>query len=249
MEKPREKCQECLVRRKGIWRQWRDYCPETEELVESCWAKKRAVLQEAHRCDIEGCGKTNMFSSRQRNFSSRWSMMSKEFAGQKGECPQMEDHYAWCRRWCGQIWKSGKHLTNGRHIGKTSRTSGMASWAVWSSRAQLRQSYLQRSLNWTGEWNMQLFKKLGCSSNPREWNSIWQINWLIKHKREKSWLCNKLEMKSRAFQEDRARSCQEIEELRRICCTEAERARQLRIDEISAQEEGSKSTVYHLTID
>ena len=59
--------------------------------------------------------------------------------------------------------KSGKLLTNGRHIGKTSRTSGtrvvtvescgrcVASWAVRSSRAQLRQSYLQRSLNWTGE--------------------------------------------------------------------------------------------------
>ena len=37
-----------------------------------------------------------------------------------------------------------------------------------------------------------------------------------------------------------------IEELRRICCTEAERARQLRIDELSMEKEESKSTVYEL---
>ena len=43
--------------------------------------------------------------------------------------------------------------------------------------------------------------------------------------REKSWLCDEVEMRSRAFQEERARICQEFE---RICCTEAERARQLR---------------------
>ena len=44
--------------------------------------------------------------------------------------------------------------------------------------------------------------------------------------REKSWLCG-----------------QEIEELRRICCTEAEKARQWRSDELSTQKEESESTV------
>ena len=43
--------------------------------------------------------------------------------------------------------------------------------------------------------------------------------------REKSWLCEELEMRNKAFREDRARRCQGIEELRRICFTEAERAR------------------------
>ena len=43
--------------------------------------------------------------------------------------------------------------------------------------------------------------------------------------RVKSWLCDGLEMINKAFQEDRARRCQVIEELRRNCCTEAERAR------------------------
>ena len=66
---------------------------------------------------------------------------------------------------------------------------------------------------------------------------------LQSQRMEKSWLCHELEMRNRAFQEDRARNCQEIEELRRICCTEAERARQLRSDELSTQKEEGKSTV------
>ena len=41
---------------------------------------------------------------------------------------------------------------------------------------------------------------------------------------------------------------QEIEELRRICCTEAERARQLRSYELSTQKEESKSTVNQLVV-
>ena len=43
---------------------------------------------------------------------------------------------------------------------------------------------------------------------------------------------NQLELRNRFFQEDHARDCQEIEELRRVCCEEADRARQARIDEI-----------------
>ena len=36
-----------------------------------------------------------------------------------------------------------------------------------------------------------------------------------------------LDSETKHFQQDRARYCQEIEELRRICCAEAERARKL----------------------
>ena len=70
---------------------------------------------------------------------------------------------------------------------------------------------------------------------------LYQANQLTDQtRREKSWLCNGLEIRNRAFQEDRTRICQQIEELRTICCTEAERARQLRIDELSTQEEENK---------
>ena len=64
--------------------------------------------------------------------------------------------------------------------------------------------------------------------------------------REKSWLCNALVMRRRALQEYRARSYQVIEELRKICCTEAERATQLKNDELSAREDERRSTVNHL---
>ena len=40
-------------------------------------------------------------------------------------------------------------------------------------------------------------------------------------------------MRNRLFNESRTKDCQEIEELRRICCEETNRARQLRIDELS----------------
>ena len=62
---------------------------------------------------------------------------------------------------------------------------------------------------------------------------------------EKSWLCDELEMRSRAFQEDRANYCQQNEELRRTCCA---RARQLRTDELSTQKEESKSFVNRLVV-
>ena len=42
-----------------------------------------------------------------------------------------------------------------------------------------------------------------------------------------------LEMRSRLFRDDRAKDCQENEELRRICCEETDRARQARIDDLS----------------
>ena len=53
-------------------------------------------------------------------------------------------------------------------------------------------------------------------------------------------------MRNRLFNDSRARDCQEIEELRRICCEETNRARQLRIDELSMQQERNPSTVNQL---
>ena len=48
-------------------------------------------------------------------------------------------------------------------------------------------------------------------------------------------------MRNGAFQEDRARDRQEIEELRRICCAEADRARQLKFDELPMQQKERES--------
>ena len=53
-------------------------------------------------------------------------------------------------------------------------------------------------------------------------------------------------MTNRIFQEDHAKDCQEIEELRRTWCEEAERARQFKIDGLSFQQRGNPSTVNQL---
>ena len=50
-------------------------------------------------------------------------------------------------------------------------------------------------------------------------------------------------MRNRLFQEDHARDCQEIEELRSMCCEEANRARQALIDEVSMQQERNPTTL------
>ena len=48
------------------------------------------------------------------------------------------------------------------------------------------------------------------------------------------------------FHENHARDCQAIEELRRICCEETNRARQARIDELSTYQERNPTTVRQL---
>ena len=46
---------------------------------------------------------------------------------------------------------------------------------------------------------------------------LYQANQLTDQtRREKSWLCDEQEMKNRAFQEDRARNCQAIEEFEEL---------------------------------
>ena len=51
-----------------------------------------------------------------------------------------------------------------------------------------------------------------------------------------------MELRNRLFQEDHARDCQEIEELRGACCKETDRARQARIDELSLHQERNFTT-------
>ena len=53
-------------------------------------------------------------------------------------------------------------------------------------------------------------------------------------------------MRSRLFRENRAKDCQDIEELRRICFEETDRARQARIDELSMHQERNPATVSQL---
>ena len=63
--------------------------------------------------------------------------------------------------------------------------------------------------------------------------------------RAKNWLFGGLDLRNTAFQEDRAKYCQEVEELRRICA-EADRAGQLKLDEIPVKQKENPSTVDQL---
>ena len=53
-------------------------------------------------------------------------------------------------------------------------------------------------------------------------------------------------MRNRLYPENQTQDCQEIEELRRICCEETDRARQARIDELSMHQERNPTTVSQL---
>ena len=72
------------------------------------------------------------------------------------------------------------------------------------------------------------------------------IQWADQAQREKVSLCGELEMRNSLFRENRAKDCQEIEELRRVCCEETDRARQARIDELSLHQERNPTTVRQL---
>ena len=61
--------------------------------------------------------------------------------------------------------------------------------------------------------------------------------WADQAQRENSRSFGELSTQNRIYQEHHARDCQEIEELRRTCCEQADRVRQLRIDELSTQQE------------
>ena len=67
--------------------------------------------------------------------------------------------------------------------------------------------------------------------------------WADQAQRDKLSLYGESELRNRLFQNNHARDCQEIEELRSICCLEADRARQARSDELSMQQERNPTTV------
>ena len=67
--------------------------------------------------------------------------------------------------------------------------------------------------------------------------------WADHAQRNKISLYEELELRNRLLEEDHARECQEIEELRRIRCDEPDRARQARIDELSMHQERNPTIV------
>ena len=77
----------------------------------------------------------------------------------------------------------------------------------------------------------------------RIWISTISATWADQSQRDKISLYGELELRSRLFQDNHARDCKEIEELRRIDCEETDRARQASIDELSVHQERNPTTV------
>ena len=111
------------------------------------------------------------------------------------------------------------------------------SWLLWKeswscaaqSRLSEAQSDLDRRVEIAKCWYCSLWN-LDVAPTPRM--ELYQAHQLSDQlQREKGLSSEEIEMRNRAFQEDRAGDCQEIEEIRRICCAESDRARQLKYDE------------------
>ena len=94
-----------------------------------------------------------------------------------------------------------------------------------------------------------LFKNQVYCFTLKGWNSTSRINYLLIHsKREREELAtHRIGQKRKVLQEDRMRNLQEMKDLQKLRCTEAERAKHLRIDKISVQERESQSILNHLT--
>ena len=84
------------------------------------------------------------------------------------------------------------------------------------------------------------------NSNPNDYSYNRRINGLIRLTERRQILCGELEMRNGLLRENRAKDCQEIEELRRICCEETDRARRARIDKVSMQQGRNPTTVSQL---
>ena len=89
-----------------------------------------------------------------------------------------------------------------------------------------------------------LFKRSIKNLSLSDFSYIKQVDGQIRLKETKIKLvCGDLELRNRLFQEDHARDCQEIEELRRICSEETNQARQARIEELSTKQQRNPSAV------
>ena len=79
------------------------------------------------------------------------------------------------------------------------------------------------------------------NSSPNVHSYTRRINGLIRLKRDNVSLYGELEMRNRLFRENHAKDFQEIEELRRNCCEETDRARDAGIDELSMHKEVNRT--------
>ena len=121
-------------------------------------------------------------------------------------------------------------------------------------------------INSRGEWSSEKLSEIEADVEIRRWEQrsseialhescreletqrlqLLQANIWDNARSERISLCGELEMRNKLFQESRTKDCQEIEELRRRCCEESDRARQAKLDELSMMQQRDPQTVSQL---
>ena len=132
----------------------------------------------------------------------------------------------------------------------------MSSWSgklnePLEEKSQLRKDFPKLKQKWRSKIGKReililLLLRLIKSSNPNDYSCNRRIDGLIRPKERSKNLRGELEMTNGLFRENRANDCQAIEELRRICCEETDRARQPRIDELSMPQKRGLTTASQL---
>ena len=121
-------------------------------------------------------------------------------------------------------------------------------------------------INSWGEWSSEKLSEIEADVEIRRWEQrsseialhesyreletqrlqLLQANIWDNAQSERISLCGELEMRNKLFQESRTKDCQEIEELRRRCCEESDRARQAKLDALSMMQQRDPQTVSQL---
>ena len=77
--------------------------------------------------------------------------------------------------------------------------------------------------NWKKQRQDFAFREINQEFESQRFHLEQANQWADQAQREKTNLCGELEMRNRLFRENQAKDCQEIEELRTICCEETDR--------------------------
>ena len=108
----------------------------------------------------------------------------------------------------------------------------MAQQKLYEAEAQVQ------TRNWEKKNSDIAFQEINQEFESQRFQLRQASRWTDQAQRDKNSLYGELELRTRLFQEDLARYCQEMEELRGSCCEETDQVRQARIDELSMHERG-----------
>ena len=115
---------------------------------------------------------------------------------------------------------------------------------------EAQKNYQRLKLMWKLERWEQRSSEIALHESYRELETqrlqLLQANIWDNAQSERVSLCGELGMRNKLFQESHTKDCQEIEELRRRCCEESDRARQAKLDELSMMQQRDPQTVSQL---